>query len=507
MKALSIEESILKVEVEFNILLDFIKNNANNLNCNEMERGIFSRLMQIGLASMRSFFAMKGTGDVGDELKLEDGLVLKKESGLRERNYFSVFGKIEVPRVCYRSEMGGEGVMPLDAQADLPERCYSYLLQEWMDVFSVRDTFKESEISLEKLLGLNISASRFEVINRETSKHYEEFYENKEVPPEDTEGKLQVVSIDGKGVPVIKKEAEKLKARLGKGEKLLKKKEALVTVSYTVNEKIRTPEEVAENLVYPEEARKKREENKETDPPIKAQNIRRIASLELSKQEVVEETVEDAKRRDPEHKRQWIVLMDGALYLWTLVACILKGIDFVGILDVIHVTEYLWKAAIALHGEKSPNNKKWVYNHLLSILRGDVGRVIGGLKQTLSKQALKKSQREVLKVVIRYFENHQEWMRYDKYLQAGYPISTGIVESTCGHTVKDRMEGTGRRWSIEGAEATLLLRSIYTSNDWDAYWKVYMQIERNRLYGRIIKAGYADDYCAEILDEQIKKAA
>jgi hypothetical protein len=29
--------------------------------------------------------------------------------------------------------------MPLDAQANLPERTYSYLLQEWMDLLSIRD--------------------------------------------------------------------------------------------------------------------------------------------------------------------------------------------------------------------------------------------------------------------------------------------------------------------------------------------------------------------------------
>ena len=65
----------------------------------------------------------------------------------------------------------------------------------------------------------------------------------------------------------------------------------------------------------------------------------------------------------------------------------------------------------------------------------------------------------------------------------------------CGHTVKDRMEGTGRRWSINGAEATLVLRSIYTSRDWDEYWIEYMVIENQRLYGKQLEAiGYADSY-------------
>ena len=82
-------------------------------------------------------------------------------------------------------------------------------------------------------------------------------------------------------------------------------------------------------------------------------------------------------------------------------------------------------------------------------------------------------------------------MRYDEYLAAGYPIGSGGVESTCGHTVKKRMEGTGRRWSIKGAESTLLLRSIYTSNDWDAH----RMLERKRLYDNILpKLGYPDEY-------------
>ena len=73
-------------------------------------------------------------------------------------------------------------------------------------------------------------------------------------------------------------------------------------------------------------------------------------------------------------------------------------------------------------------------------------------------------------------------MKYDEYLEAGYPIGSGVVESSCGHTVKDRMEGTGRRWSTEGAEAILLLRSVFTSKNWDEYWQFHMELERSFYY-------------------------
>ena len=86
-------------------------------------------------------------------------------------------------------------------------------------------------------------------------------------------------------------------------------------------------------------------------------------------------------------------------------------------------------------------------------------------------------------------------------MKAGYPIGTGVVESSCGHTVKTRMEGSGRRWSIEGAESTLLLRSVYTSGDWEPYWEAHMQRERTLMNQRMFDGiGYPDDYDTDIED-------
>ena len=281
-------------------------------------------------------------------------------------------------------------------------------------------------------------------------------------------------------------------------------------VSYTVDKNVRTPEEVAKKLIYPEKAKAEKEADEKADvivsKPPKAQNIRRMASLERSKKEVAEEIMEDAERRNPDDLRPWVVVMDGALGLWNLVAKTFCGTDYAGVLDIIHVVEYLWVAGNALYGENHPETKKWVYKKLLSILQGNVGRVIGGFKQTLKKRKkLSKSKQEAIKKVIRYFENHRQWMHYDEYLEAGFPVGSGVVESTCGHTVKDRMEGSGRRWSIEGAESTLLLRSVYTSGDWAAYWVWHMKLERIRLYGGAFEPlGIADDYYNDIMT---KKAA
>jgi len=498
MSAYSMEQMVLDGQVKINQLFEFVKNNAEKMDSYSMEEAIFQRVMSIGRTAMKSYFAVKGTGDVGDVLVLEDKTVLNKEKRVLSRNYFSVFGKFGVPRTCYRTN-GLDGLMPLDAQANLPEKCYSYLLQEWMDLLSIRDSFGEASVTLNKLLGLEISASRFEVVNRESSRSYDEFYENKEIPVPESEGAIKVIGFDGKGVPVIKSEAAKIQARMGKGQKRQKKKEAIVGVSYTIDPKVRSPEEVTENLVFPENAAKKREANKKEgikSPSIRAQNTRRIASLERSREDVMKEIITDVNNRTSDNQRPLVCVMDGALCLWTSVRSLLGQADWVGILDIIHVVEYLWKVANALHGESTKEGKQWVYDHLLAILQGRVGRVIGGLKQSSSKRTkLGKSRRQALKDTITYFENHRQWMCYADYLSAGYPIGSGVVESTCGHTVKNRMEGTGRRWSIKGAESTLLLRSVYTSTDWEAYWEAHRELEKKRLHGNMLPTlGYPDEY-------------
>jgi hypothetical protein len=152
----------------------------------------------------------------------------------------------------------------------------------------------------------------------------------------------------------------------------------------------------------------------------------------------------------------------------------------------MHVVGSRWSAAHALFREASQEGRRWVQHKLTELLRGRVGYVIGGLRQILTKRQLRKSVRETLKKVITCFDNHRRWMQYDAYLAAGLPVGTGVVESACGSVVKHRMEGEGKRWSLEGAEAMLALRSLKKSHDNDLrdYWRFRARQVRARLYGR-----------------------
>jgi len=486
MDALDVETSIAEGEQALQALLKFASEHAGKLEAHEAEKGIFKRLMPIGLAAMKLYFAQRGTGDVGPAVRRADGVLLPREQKLRGRDYFSRFGKFAVARTCYRTP-GEPGIVPLDAQVNLPERCSSYFLQEWMTVFAVEHPFQESSSWFEPLFDREVAESGLLAVAQEAPADDEAFYAQRPLPPEDTEGALLVVSFDGTGVPMITQEAAKRKATLGTGEKRQQKKEALVGVSSTVDPKPRSPEALAEILVEPEAARARRQRDDVTDEAPRAQQVRRLASLVRTKQAVMALITADAERRDPPHRTPVIVLLDGALGLWSLATKLFKPwkrVTFV--LDIMHVGGDLWSAANAWFGEGAKDGTHWVQAKLAEILRGRVGYVTGGLRQILTKRRLRKSVRETLAKVITCFHNHRRWMPYDVYLAAGLPVRTGVVESACGSVVKHRMEGEGKRWSLEGAEAILALRSRTKSHDHDlrASWRFRARQVSTRLYGR-----------------------
>ena len=118
------------------------------------------------------------------------------------------------------------------------------------------------------------------------------------------------------------------------------------------------------------------------------------------------------------------------------------------------------------------------------ILEGQVGRGIGGLRQRCAAhRKLTSKRREKIDKAITYFENHREYMCYDTYLAQGFPIGTGVVESACGHLVKERMDKAGARCCLPGADAMLRLRAIYASGNWKEFLGFHEKRTHQRLYG------------------------
>ena len=118
----------------------------------------------------------------------------------------------------------------------------------------------------------------------------------------------------------------------------------------------------------------------------------------------------------------------------------------------------------------------------MRVLQGQTDGIISELQQMATKYHLNKSLQKTVVTVCRYFTNNQHRMKYNEYLAAGYPIATGVIEGACRHFVKDRMERAGMRWSIDGAQAMLNLRSTNLNGDLDEFSQYRIQKQVEKLY-------------------------
>jgi hypothetical protein len=73
-------------------------------------------------------------------------------------------------------------------------------------------------------------------------------------------------------------------------------------------------------------------------------------------------------------------------------------------------------------------------------------------------------------------------VNYGEVLSSGFPIASGVIEGACRHLINDRVDITGARWSLQGAESILKLRSIKSSGDFERYWEFYKQQSQVRLH-------------------------
>jgi len=155
--------------------------------------------------------------------------------------------------------------------------------------------------------------------------------------------------------------------------------------------------------------------------------------------------------------------------------------DFTLIVDIIHVTEYLWEAANALWGETHSRRVEWMADALSCVLDDDLDRLLHHLDFQASYVSSTKQQ--TLHKVTRYLRNNRAHMDYQTYLARGFPIATGVIEGACRHLVKDRFEQTGMRWSKDGAQHMLDLRAVWLNDDWDGFQQFRREQAHRHRYG------------------------
>jgi hypothetical protein len=159
-----------------------------------------------------------------------------------------------------------------------------------------------------------------------------------------------------------------------------------------------------------------------------------------------------------------------------------RGVTVHVLLDFVHVAEYVWAAAHAFHKPGTTEAEAWAADHLTAILSGHAVRAAAEMTIQAEREHLPASRREAVAACRRYLTGHLDQLRYDTALGNGWPIATGAVEGACRHLIGDRLDITGARWGLHGAEAVLRLRAVVSNGDLGPYWRFHAAREHERLY-------------------------
>jgi hypothetical protein len=208
------------------------------------------------------------------------------------------------------------------------------------------------------------------------------------------------------------------------------------------------------------------------------------ASVQDSCKEVVAAVFDEATRRDPGRARIWVVLVDGAQYQLDVIRAeaARREVAVHIVCDIVHVLEYVWKAAWCFFPPGDRAAEAWVGEQARRILAGKAVKVAATIRQKATLAKLPAAKRAGVDTCAGYLHAKAPYLNYGRALAAGWPIATGIVEGACRYLVKDRMDITGARWSLTGAEAVLKLRAVQASGDFDAYWQYHVQREHLRVH-------------------------
>ena len=402
-----------------------------------------------------------------------------------DRPLVTILGVVRVPRLQY-GQRDVSSLFPEDMALNLPDEMYSHGLRRMAAIEAAKVSYQETVASIHAYTAGKVPPRQVQELVLRAAVDFDGFYSGRAaVSPEDTIDPL-ILSLDGKGIVMrtehlleaTRKKAEasqpKLDHRVSSGEKKNRKRMATVAAVYSIEPFVRTAEEVMREL------RPARDEAPPRRP--RARNKRVFASVQKNAKAVTRDLFDEAERRDPEHKRPWICLVDGDKHQITRVRkeAQRRGVEVVLVLDLIHALEYLWKAAWCFFEKGDRAAEKWVTERAIRILEGRSSDVAAGIRRSATKRGLKANNRKGADTCADYLLKKKKLLRYDLYLAAGSPIATGVIEGACRHLINDRFDITGARWSVPGAEAVLRLRSLRSSGDFEEYWEFHLRREWER---------------------------
>ena len=184
MTNLTQQELLLKAQSQFESMLQAIKQHSQDQTRTDLvERDLFNQLLEMGHTTLSGFIAGAGDGDEGESVEV-NGNELRRSDHPHRRIYHSIFGEIEIDRYVYAPGAKKKiSYSPVDARLGLPRGEYSYVLEDWLEQFCVKEPFAEGVSALESILHLRASVRTAEVLNQRMAEHAE-YFRLQQSPPQ-----------------------------------------------------------------------------------------------------------------------------------------------------------------------------------------------------------------------------------------------------------------------------------------------------------------------------------
>jgi len=152
-----------------------------------------------------------------------------------------------------------------------------------------------------------------------------------------------------------------------------------------------------------------------------------------------------------------VILGDGAPCNWNIATTHFPGA--IMILDFFHASEHLTELSKILYSQDNPTQKelgkRWLSERLHALKHDGPKSLIRALKRRRCKT---EKQQEAVRKELNYFRTNQARMDYPGHIKAGRMIGSGPIEAACKST-GCRLKGTGMRWSEEGADKIMAVRT------------------------------------------------
>lgn len=487
---------------EFEQVLEYAKTAAGaKVTHGELERELSVRMREVTRTLFQDHLTLRER-DEQRAAQVVDGEGIGRNRIERHRTAAldTIFGPVTVMRIAYRGDYVGD-LHLMDAELNLQDGKHSHGLAYRAANEAVRGSFAEATARLRAECGIKIGPRQVQDLVIHAACDIEAYHSAMVPVPADPET-LLILTFDGKGIVMraealreatakaaAKKGTNTYKTRLASGEKNGRKRMAELAAVYDAT---CAPREVADILPEPDGP------PRDPVPGPSAFNKWLTGSVANPASVTVKAAFAQAQARDPRHARPWIVLVDGAPHQIDLVKAEAKRrkIHVEIVVDFIHVIEYLWKAAWCLYKSGAPEAEAFVGAYGREILAGNALGAARQLARAANDAQLEPGQRGGIDDAITYLNGKAPYLAYDKALASGWPIATGVIEGACRHLIKDRLDITGARWGLDGAEAVLRLRALRSSGDFEAYWAYH----EARDYQRNHLTRYKDGILPEIAD-------